>query len=111
MMFCHDCPAGITVPGASRDRFGFPAQELQRSELYRVRLRSVVDMVRPARLWHGHFHHRYQAVLQGNGYRTVVDGLGKTVIRSTTTWWWSIWRSSALTDSVLRTARDQPILT
>lgn len=77
VMFCHDCPAGITVPGASRDRFGFPAQELQRSELYRVRLRSVVDAVRPARLWHGHFHHRYQAVLQGNGYRTVVDGLGK----------------------------------
>ncbi|WP_084229400.1 metallophosphoesterase family protein [Mycobacterium sherrisii] len=77
VMFCHDCPAGITVPGAARDRFGFPAQELRRSELYRVRLRSVVDAVRPARLWHGHFHHRYQSILYGEGYRTVVDGLGK----------------------------------
>jgi hypothetical protein len=77
VMFCHDCPAGITVPGAARDRFGFPAKELRRSELYRVRLRSVVDAVRPGRLWHGHFHHRYQSVLCGDGYRTVVDGLGK----------------------------------
>ncbi|QLL05346.1 metallophosphoesterase family protein [Mycobacterium vicinigordonae] len=77
VMFCHDCPSGITVPGAARDRFGFPAQELRRSELYRVRLRSVVDLTRPARLWHGHFHHRYQALLRGDGYRTVVDGLGK----------------------------------
>ncbi len=77
VMFCHDCPAGITVPGAARDRFGFPAKELRRSELYRARLRSVVDAVRPARLWHGHFHHRYQAVLRGDGYRSVIDGLGK----------------------------------
>lgn len=77
VMFCHDCPAGITVPGAARDRFGFPPKELRRSELYRVRLRSVVDAVRPARLWHRHFHHRYQALLHGDGYRTVVDGLGK----------------------------------
>ena len=77
VMFCHDCPAGITVPGAARDRFGFPAKELRRSELCRVRLRSVVDAVRPGRLWHGHFHHRYQSVLCGDGYRTVVDGLAK----------------------------------
>lgn len=79
VMFCHDCPAGVTVPGAARDRLGFPAKELRRAELYRVRLRSVVDAVRPGRLWHGHFHRRYQAVLQGQGYRTVVDGLGKNI--------------------------------
>ena len=46
-MFCHDCPAGITVPGAAGDRFGFPTKELRRSELYRARLRYVVDAVRP----------------------------------------------------------------
>lgn len=77
VMFCHDCPAGITVPGAARDRYGFPTNELRRSELYRARLRYVVDAVRPRRLWHGHFHHRYQSVLCGDGYRIVVDGLGK----------------------------------
>ncbi|EPQ77224.1 metallophosphoesterase [Mycobacterium marinum] len=76
-MFCHDCPAGITVPSAARDRRGFPELELRRSELHRERLRCVVDAVRPGRLWHGHFHHRYQAVLHGQGYRTVVDGLSK----------------------------------
>lgn len=76
-MFCHDCPAGITVPGAAGDRFGFPADELARSEEHRDLLRCIVDAVRPQRLWHGHFHHRYQALLDGPGYRTVVDGLGK----------------------------------
>ncbi|MDV8070808.1 hypothetical protein R4P64_30240 [Rhodococcus sp. IEGM 1366] len=47
------------------------------SQANRDRLRCVVDQVRPARLWHGHFHQRHQALLEGAGYRTVVDGLGK----------------------------------
>lgn len=76
-MFCHDCPAGIEVPGAARDRFGCPPEELARSEAHRELLRSIVDAVRPTRLWHGHFHHRYQALLDGDGYRTVIDGLGR----------------------------------
>jgi Calcineurin-like phosphoesterase len=76
-MFCHDCPAGIEVPGAAFDRYGCPAEELARSAVHRALLRSIVDGVRPARLWHGHFHHRYQALLDGRDYRTIVDGLGK----------------------------------
>jgi hypothetical protein len=76
-MFCHDCPTGVVVPGAARDRFFCPAGELQRSEVHRAILRSIVDVARPARLWHGHFHHRYRAVLDGDYYRTVIDGLGK----------------------------------
>jgi len=76
-MFCHDCPAGIEVPGAAFDRYGCPAEELARSAVHQALLRSIVDGVRPARLWHGHFHHRYQALLDGGGYRTVVDGLGR----------------------------------
>jgi Calcineurin-like phosphoesterase len=79
VMFCHDCPAGIVVPGAAIDRFRCPAIELERSAEHQALLRAVVDAVRPARLWHGHFHHRYQTVLHGDGYRTVVDGLGKNV--------------------------------
>jgi hypothetical protein len=77
VMFCHDCPAGIEVPWAARDRFGCPAAELERSERHRIRLRGIVDAVAPRRLWHGHFHHRYQGLLHGAGYRTVVDGLGR----------------------------------
>jgi hypothetical protein len=76
-MFCHDCPSGVVVPGAEHDRIGFPPEELQRSELHRALLRSIVDVVRPVRLWHGHFHQRYRAVLDGGHYRTVIDGLGK----------------------------------
>jgi len=76
-MFCHDCPAGIEVPGAAFDRYGCPGEELARSAVHQALLRSIVDVVRPARLWHGHFHHRYQALLKADGYRTIVDGLGK----------------------------------
>ncbi|WP_018600055.1 metallophosphoesterase [Mycobacterium sp. 155] len=77
VMFCHDCPAGIVVPGAAADRYGCPPEELATSEMHRALLRSIVDAVRPARLWHGHFHHRYRALLTGPDYRTVIDGLGK----------------------------------
>ncbi|MDZ7913744.1 MAG: metallophosphatase [Rhodococcus sp. (in: high G+C Gram-positive bacteria)] len=76
-MFCHDCPAGVVVPGRPRERYGFPPSEVAASQANRDRLRRVVDQVRPARLWHGHFHQRHQALLEGAGYRTVVDGLGK----------------------------------
>jgi hypothetical protein len=77
VMFCHDCPSGVEVPGAAFDRFYCPADELRHSEQHRVLLRMIVDAVRPARLWHGHFHHRYRTLLEGEGYCTVVDGLGK----------------------------------
>ena len=76
-MFCHDCPAGIAVPGMERDRYGFPAEAVAASEHHRQVLRGIVDGVQPIRLWHGHFHHRYQAVLDGDGYRAVIDGLGR----------------------------------
>jgi hypothetical protein len=76
-MFCHDCPAGIEVPGSAFDRYGCPPEELARSAVHQALLRSIVDAVRPRRLWHGHFHRRYRALLEGDGYRTTVDGLGK----------------------------------
>ncbi|WP_084385699.1 metallophosphoesterase family protein [Rhodococcus sp. WMMA185] len=77
VMFCHDCPGGIEVPGMARDRYGFPPEELAESEANRAKLRFVVDRVRPCRLWHGHFHHRYRTILEGADYRTVIDGLGR----------------------------------
>lgn len=77
VMFCHDCPAGVPVPGLDRARFGFPAEAIAASERNRQTLRGIVDVVRPARLWHGHFHYRYQSVLDDGEYRTVIDGLGR----------------------------------
>jgi hypothetical protein len=40
-------------------------------------VRSIVDVVRPARLWHGRVQRRYQSLLCGDGDRTVVDDLAK----------------------------------
>ena len=77
-MFCHECPAGVTVPPAMRDRFGFPADVLRRSEDHRRVVREIVDAVRLNRLWHGHFHCRYRTALNAAGYRAVVDGPGGT---------------------------------
>lgn len=76
-MFCHDCPSGVVVPWADRDRYGCPSDELHHSEQHRVLLRTIVDAAQPSRLWHGHFHHRYRASLDGGTYRTVIDGLGR----------------------------------
>ncbi|WP_018179480.1 metallophosphoesterase family protein [Jongsikchunia kroppenstedtii] len=76
-MFCHDCPAGVTIPELARDRFGFPDEDVQGADRCRATLRRLVDQVQPNRLWHGHYHRRYQFVLDADGYRTVIDGLGR----------------------------------
>ncbi len=77
VMFCHDCPAGVPVPGLEADRREFPAEDVAEADRCRQLLRDLVDVVRPNRLWHGHYHRRYQGVLHGEGYTTVIDGLGR----------------------------------
>ncbi|HEY5858171.1 MAG TPA: metallophosphatase [Aldersonia sp.] len=77
VMFCHDCPTGVANPVLARRGYGYPPEALAESERNRDRLRHIVDAVRPRRLWHGHFHFRYQSILNGNDYHTVVDGLGR----------------------------------
>lgn len=77
VMFCHDCPAGIAVPGSARREAGVPPDELRATAENRDRIRMIVDAVRPIRLWHGHFHQRYQSLLDAGDYRTVIDGLGR----------------------------------
>lgn len=74
VMLTHDCPAGIDIPGLP-PASAWPAEELVRANAHRRVLRSVVDEVVPARLWHGHFHVRHDAVLHGAGYMTAVTGL------------------------------------
>ncbi|MFC7752285.1 metallophosphoesterase [Tsukamurella soli] len=76
-MFCHDCPAGVAIPELTHDRIGFPPEDIEGADHCRDTLRRLVDQVRPARLWHGHYHRRYQSVLDAGAYRTVVDGLGR----------------------------------
>jgi hypothetical protein len=74
VMLTHDCPAGVTVPGIPPDSF-WPRAELDRANAHRRQLRAVVDVVKPGRLWHGHFHSAYTATLQGEDYTCQVTGL------------------------------------
>lgn len=58
VMVTHDCPSGVKIPFVDDpDRVPpFPADEIVRANAHRRVLRSVVDEVRPASLWHGHYH-------------------------------------------------------
>ena len=59
VMVSHDCPAGVDIPGLSESSHLWPADEITAAEAHRVRLRTVVDAVKPRLIWHGHFHRRY----------------------------------------------------
>ena len=61
VLVAHDCPAGVEIPGLAETAHLWPAEELVAAEAHRRRLRSVVDLVRPSTVWHGHFHRRYSA--------------------------------------------------
>lgn len=57
VLISHDCPQGVEIPGLQPD--AFPADEIARSQRHRGLLRTVVDQVRPARIYHGHYHVAY----------------------------------------------------
>jgi predicted phosphodiesterase len=58
VMVTHDCPTGVKIPFVDDpDRVPpFPPAEIVRANQHRALLRTVVDAVRPASLWHGHYH-------------------------------------------------------
>jgi hypothetical protein len=65
VLIAHDCPAGVLIPGIDDRTLSeapFPAFELLRAGEHRQVLRRVVDAVRPAQIWHGHYHRAYTAV-------------------------------------------------
>lgn len=58
VMFSHDCPSGVDIPGLNpRD---FPHFEILRAQEHRLLLRQIVDVVKPQAIWHGHYHVPYQ---------------------------------------------------
>lgn len=63
VLLSHDCPAGVIIPGIddSDSLPPFPPLEIMRAGEHRALLREVVDQARPAAIWHGHYHRRYQA--------------------------------------------------
>jgi Calcineurin-like phosphoesterase superfamily domain len=58
VLFSHDCPAGVDIPGLHPG--DFPAAELLRAAEHRQLLREIVDVVQPRVIWHGHYHQRYE---------------------------------------------------
>lgn len=64
VMVCHDSPAGVPTP-SSYPPGTFPAEDEAIAAEHRTRVREVVDAMKPSLLFHGHFHTRYEAELDG----------------------------------------------
>lgn len=58
VLFTHDAPWGVRVPGFRPFSRSGPAY------LNRLAIRSVIDALIPRQLFHGHLHHRYDAQLR-----------------------------------------------
>jgi predicted phosphodiesterase len=58
ILLSHDCPHGVDIPGLQPGLFD--PHELFLADAHRQLLRALVDQVRPARIWHGHYHTYYQ---------------------------------------------------
>lgn len=74
VMFTHDAPNFVTIPGLLKPS-GFPYQDELESEMHRSNLGLVVDTVKPKYLFHGHFHIRYSALRKRRDFVTYVHGL------------------------------------
>jgi len=70
VMFTHDCPSGVEI--------GNPAYKTDpASTQNRMAVRAVVNVAKPLRLYHGHFHHRMDSVLTlEDGHEVEVISLG-----------------------------------
>jgi hypothetical protein len=85
VLICHDCPAGVPIPGLEESAHLWPAEELVAANAHRARVRTVVDAVRPRAIWHGHFHRRYAAAADLGYGPVTVNGLdcdGSTLDRN-----------------------------
>lgn len=75
VLVSHDCPTGVDIPGLDHGGGWIPARELAHAQQHREMLRLVVDVVRPAAIWHGHYHIRYSQVVDLGYGDVVVNGL------------------------------------
>jgi predicted phosphodiesterase len=85
VMFSHDCPAGIDIPGLEDSAHFFPKTELVQADAHRIRMRRITDAGQPLHVFHGHMHRAYDQVAD-IGYGPIrVRGLdcdGTTVRRN-----------------------------
>lgn len=89
VLVCHDAPYGANVPGVGLGPprpCDWPLQTQLESYDHRLKVRKVVDVVRPRLVAHGHMHCRYSDMLHLDGHDTMVEGLdcdGTPMSRST----------------------------
>jgi Calcineurin-like phosphoesterase len=75
VLLSHDAPAGVEVPNLP-PRSTWDPVELHRADNHRSVVREIVDATRPAFIFHGHFHSRYDAQLElADGHTVNVTGL------------------------------------
>lgn len=67
----HDCPSGVDIPGLSPPGT-WPDWVIYESDIHRRKLRRIWDETGATRLFHGHYHSRYDAPL-GDGLITGLD--------------------------------------
>lgn len=75
IMVTHDCPSGVDIPDLGTQALQWPPEEIRSSEQHRELLRTVVDAVQPALLYHGHYHTLYYATLPLKTKKCTVVGL------------------------------------
>lgn len=73
----HDCPSGVDIPGLAGPAM-WPQAALYESDIHRGKLRRIWDTTGAVRVFHGHYHRRYDAQLD-NGLVTGLDCDGTTL--------------------------------
>lgn len=88
IMLTHDAPHDVEIPGLSA---GWSPTALRAADRHRQLLSTVVDVVDPEFLLHGHFH-SFHKTMRSNG--TMVIGLGTDgEARNTMVWDLQDWRA------------------
>ncbi|TXH09929.1 MAG: hypothetical protein E6R04_06595 [Spirochaetes bacterium] len=76
VMVTHDAPDQVKIPGITdRERSPFTPEIQRYADNHHALVGTVVDEVKPAVLFHGHMHRRYQYTRTTPHARTLVVGL------------------------------------
>lgn len=77
VMVCHDSPTDAPNPIVDNQEGAeyWPPEELVRAAGNRLALQSVVDVVQPYCLWHGHYHRLMTGTFETGGHPCRVLGL------------------------------------
>lgn len=77
VLFTHDAPAQVPIPGLATSAHLWPADMLAQAQAHRELLDGVVEQVAPVHVFHGHYHSRYQLnTIFCPPVLTSVNGLG-----------------------------------